>query len=160
MKKVLFILSIVLLSACGFRPMFTGQTTDIYVEPISGINGIELRNELWAKFGNQYGPDATYTLKVQLNAPQTQYKALEQTGDAAWQEVSLTASYTLWHNGKQIASGSDRASESYPFVSYLVASNASYNNAVKNVIRTLSGQISTHVIAETYKYEEQKHTGK
>ena len=28
-----------------------------------------------------------------------------------------------------------------------------YNNAVKNVIRTLSEQISARVIAETYKYE-------
>ena len=154
MKKIICILSLVLLSGCGFQPMFRNQTTDIYVAPISGINGIELRNELWAKFGNQYTPDATYKLKVQLNTPRTKYKALEQTGDATWQEVSLNATYTLWHNDKQIATGSDSASESYPFVSYLVASNASYNNAVKNVIRTLSEQISARVITETYKYEQ------
>ena len=133
--------------------MYSGQTTDVYIKPISGINGIELRNALWAEFGGQYGPDATYTLDVQLYAPSTQYKALEQTGDAAWQEVSLTATYTLTHNNKQIASGSERAAESYPFVSYLVASNASYNNAIKNVIRTLSEQISSRVITETYKFE-------
>ena len=133
--------------------MYSGQTTDVYIKPISGINGIELRNALWAEFGGQYGPDATCTLDVQLYAPSTQYKALEQTGDAAWQEVSLTATYTLTHNNKQIASGSERAAESYPFVSYLVASNASYNNAIKNVIRTLSEQISSRVITETYKFE-------
>jgi hypothetical protein len=159
MKKILIILSVMFLSGCGFTPMYNGQTTDIYIAPISGINGIELRNELWARFGNQYDPDATYTLKIQLNSPQTQYKALEQTGDATWQEVSLVANYTLWYGDKQIASGNDRASESYPFVSYLVASNASYNNAVKNVIRTLSDQISARIIAETYKYE-QKNTVK
>lgn len=153
MKKILFVLSCVILSSCGFIPMYSGQTTDIYIKPISGINGIELRNALWAEFGGQYGPDATYTLDVQLHAPSTQYKALEQTGDAAWQEVSLTATYTLTHNNKQIASGSERAAESYPFVSYLVASNASYNNAIKNVIRTLSEQISSRVITETYKFE-------
>jgi hypothetical protein len=153
MKKILFVLSCIVLSSCGFIPMYSGQTTDIYVAPISGINGIELRNALWAEFGGQYGTDATYTLDIQLHAPNTQYKALEQTGDAAWQEVSLTATYTLKHNNKQIASGSERAAESYPFVSYLVASNASYNNAVKNAIRTLSEQISSRVIAETYKFE-------
>ena len=159
MKKILLTLSVLMLSACGFVPMYRGQTTDIYVAPISGINGIELRNALWAEFGNQYGTDATYTLTVHLSTPQTRYKALEQTGDAAWQEVSLTANYTLSHDGKTISSGSERASESYPFVSYLVASNASYNNAIKNVISTLSGQISSRVIAETYKYE-QKNTDK
>ena len=153
MKKILFILATAVLTSCGFTPMYSGKTTDIYVAPISGIDGIELRNALWAEFGNQYEEDATYTLNVKLNTPQTQYKALEQTGDAAWQEVSLTANYVLKHGNTEIASGSERAAESYPFVSYLVDSNASYNNAVKNVIRTLSEQISAHVIAETYKYE-------
>ena len=153
MKKFFIILSITIMTACGFQPMFTGQTTDIYVAPINGINGIELRNALWTEFGNQYTPDAKYTLSVQLHDPTTRYKALTQTGDAEWQEISLSATYTLTQNGKKIASGSENAAESYAFVSYLVASNASYNNAVKNVIRTLSEKISTRVIAETYKNE-------
>ena len=153
MKKIFIILFTAILTSCGFIPMYSEQTTDIYVAPISGINGIELRNALWAEFGNQYGPDATYTLNIQLNAQQPPYTALERTGDAAWQEISLPATYTLKHNDNQIANGSEHAAESYPFVSYLVASNASYNNAVKNVIRTLSEQISTRIIAETYKYE-------
>ena len=132
--------------------MFSGQDTNIYVAPISGINGIDLRNSLWSEFGGQYGPDATYRLDVNLKSPVTQYKALEQTGDATWQEISLTASYVLSHNGKQIATGTERAAESYTFVRYLVASNASYNNAVQNTIRVLAEKISTRAIAETYKY--------
>lgn len=132
--------------------MFTGTDMDIYVSPISGINGIDLRNALWARFGGQREPNATYTLSVKLNEPVTQYKALEQTGDATWQEISLTASYVLSHNGKQIATGTERAAESYTFVRYLVASNASYNNAVQNTIRVLAEKISTRAIAETYKY--------
>ena len=132
--------------------MFTGTDMDIYVSPISGINGIDLRNALWARFGGQREPDAKYTLSVKLNEPVTQYKALEQTGDATWQEISLTASYVLSHNGEQIATGTERAAESYTFVRYLVASNASYNNAVQNTIRVLAEKISTRAIAETYKY--------
>ncbi len=151
MKKVLFILFMFVAAGCGFRPMFSGQDTNIYVAPISGINGIELRNALWAKFGNRYGSDAEYSLVVKLNEPVTTYKALQVTGDATWQEVSLSASYTLTQSGKTIATGSERAAESYTFESYLVASNASYNNAVKNAIRTLSEKISTRIIAETYK---------
>ncbi len=152
MKKILLCLIALCTSACGFKPMFSGQDMDIYVAPISGINGIDLRNALWAKFGGQRAPDATYTLTVSLSDPTTQYKALEQTGDATWQEISLTAHYVLSHNGVKIASGTERASESYTFVRYLVASNASYNNAVQNTIAVLADKIGARTIAETYKY--------
>ena len=135
--------------------MFSGTDTDIYVAPISGINGIDLRNALWARFGGQREPSATYTLNVRLENPVTQYKALQQTGDADWQEISLTASYTLLYGDRQIASGTERAAESYTFVRYLVASNASYNNAVQNAIRVLAEKISTRAIAETYEHSHE-----
>jgi hypothetical protein len=155
MKKIIFTLFVLFLTGCGFRPMYSGTSTDIYVTPISGINGIDLRNALWAKFGGQHSSDAKYTLIVDLDEPVTQYKALEQTGDATWQEVSLIAKYSLLYDGKQIASGTERVAESYTFVSYLVASNAAYNNAVQNAIRVLSEEISARAIAETYKYENE-----
>lgn len=152
MKKILLFFVFLGLIGCGFKPMFSGQDTDIYVEPISGIDGIELRNALWAKFGGQREPGAKCTLNVDLSTPNTQYKAIERTGDAAWQEVSLTAKYTLMCDGKQIATGTEMAAESYTFVRYLVASNASYNNAVKNTINVLAEKISARTIAETYKH--------
>ena len=154
MKKFLLVLFLVVLSACGFSPMFHGQDTDIYVSPISGISGIDLRNALWAKFGGQHDSDAKYTLNVTLNSPSTRYKALERTGDATWQEVSLSASYKLMYNGRVIASGRETSSESYTIVPYLVASNASFNNAQQNAIRVLADKISSRVIAETYKYSD------
>ena len=155
MKKILLILLLMAVTACGFQPVFSGDDTDIYVTPISGINGIDLRNALWARFGGQRESDAAYTLTVRLQDPVTQYKALEQTGDATWQEISLTATYTLSHNGAEIASGTERAAESYTFVRYLVASNASYNNAVQNTIRVLAEKIGTRAIVETRKYSQE-----
>ena len=153
MKKILFTVIVMGLGACGFKPMFSGQDTDIYVAPISGINGIDLRNALWAEFGGQRDEGAKYVLNVELAKPLTQYKAIEQTGDATWQEVSLSARYTLSQNGVIIASGTESAAESYTFVQYLVASNASYNNAVQNTIRVLAEKIGTRTIAETYKQD-------
>lgn len=129
--------------------MFSGTNTDIYVPPISGINGIELRNRLNAQFGGQHDATAPYTLTVTLGNPTTQYKALEKTGDATWQEIRLTATYVLTSGDEKIASGSETASESYTFVRYLVASNASYNNAVQNIIQVLATKIGTRAIAET-----------
>ncbi|MBP5485850.1 MAG: hypothetical protein J6Y07_04050 [Alphaproteobacteria bacterium] len=153
MKKYLLILF--MLFGCGFRPMFAESNTDIYVPAISGINGIELRNALNTKFGGQKGPDAPYTLTVTLKDPQTKYKALEPTGAATWQEIRLTAKYALTHDGKTISKGTEVASESYTFVRYLVAANASYNNAVANTITVLADKISTRAIADVSKYESE-----
>jgi hypothetical protein len=150
MKKLLMFL---LLAGCGFYPMYSGHNTDIYVAPIrSGANGIELRNALNNKFGGQKGAEAPYTLDVSLSEPTTQYKALDKTGVATWQEVILTAKYTLKAGDNVIASGTEKASESYSFVQYLVAANASYNNAVSNTILVLSEKIGNRAIAEVYKH--------
>ena len=151
MKKILLLLIAFCISGCGFQPMFSGQNTDIYVYPISGINGIDLRNALWAKFGGQHTADSEYSLRIELSAPNNNYKAREQTGDATWQEVSLTAKYQLLRQGKVIASGTETSSESYTFVRYLVASNASYNNAIQNTIQVLAEKIGARAIIETHK---------
>ncbi|MBO4480613.1 MAG: hypothetical protein J5742_03260 [Alphaproteobacteria bacterium] len=153
MKKYLCCL---MLCACGFTPMFSGENTDIYVPAISGINGIELRNALNSKFGGQKDATAPYTLTVSLRNPTTKYKALEPTGDATWQEIQLKADYTLQHGDETIASGTEVASESYTFVRYLVAANASYNNAVTNTITVLADKIGTRAIADVAAYERKK----
>ena len=150
MKKLILFL---MLAACSFKPVFSGGDTDIYVAPISGINGIELRNSLNTQFGGIHEQNAKYTLIVDLSEPQTQYKAFERAGDAVWQEVRLNASYVLKQGDKEIASSSESAAESYTFVRYLVAANASYNNAVMNTIHQLSDKISMRVISEIQKQE-------
>lgn len=148
MKKIILFL---LLASCGFQPMYVNQDMDIYVAPISGINGIELRNNLNSKFGGQKAPDAAYSLTVNLKEPVTRYKGIEDTGDATWQEITLRAEYTLKYNGEVIAHGTETASESYSFVKYLVAANASYNSAVQNSIKVLAEKISMRTIAETHR---------
>lgn len=148
MKKFVLLLCLV---GCSFKPVFSGDDTDVFVAPISGINGIELRNSLNAKFGGVHDENAKYTLVVSLQEPVTQYKALEKTGDATWQEIKLNAHYVLKQGDKEIASGNESVSESYTFVRYLVASNASYNSAVNNTIHVLSDKISMRVITETKK---------
>lgn len=148
MKKLVVLL---LLCGCGFRPMFSGTDNDIYVEKITGINGIELRNALNAKFGGVHDTNAKYKLVVTLNEPTSTYKGLDTTGTATWQAIKLIAKYDLYAGETKIASGTESASESYTFVQYLVAANASYNNAVQNAVSVLADNIGTRAIAETQK---------
>lgn len=148
MKKLVVLL---LLCGCGFRPMFSGTDNDIYVEKITGINGIELRNALNAKFGGVHDTNAKYKLVVTLNEPTSTYKGLDTTGTATWQAIKLTAKYDLYAGETKIASGTESAAESYTFVQYLVAANASYNNAVQNAVSVLADNIGARAIAETQK---------
>jgi hypothetical protein len=148
MNRIKKYLIVLILSACGFMPMYSDKQINVLVAPITGTNGIDLRNALNAKFGNVGNETSKYKLEVKLNEPITRYKALQTTGDATWQEVELRASYTLTFNEKIIAKGTEVASESYTFVRYLVAANASYNNAVQNTIKVLSEKIGSRVIAE------------
>lgn len=147
MKKYFLLLFLGFLTACGFTPMYSGRDLDIYVAPINGTNGIDLRNALNAKFGDVNERDAKYTLVVSLEDPITTYKAIQATGDATWQEVQLRATYVLKTDGKEVACGNESASESYTFVRYLVAANASYNNAVQNSITVLADKIGVRVMA-------------
>lgn len=148
MKKYFLILLVTIVTACGFSPMYSDKKIDVYVATISGTNGIDLRNALNARFGTTNDATAKYKLTVKLEEPSTRYKAIQSTGDATWQEVQLRASYTLTEGDKTIATGHETASESYTFVRYLVAANASYNNAVQNTITVLADKIGSRVIAE------------
>ena len=150
MKKIITLL---LLSGCGFTPMFSGNDTDIYVDKIGGINGIELRNALNAKFGGAHDMSSPYKLVVKLSEPVRVYKGLDTTGTATWQAIKLNAHYDLYAGDNVIASGNESASESYTFVRYLVAANASYNNAVQNAISVLADKISSRTISETSKHK-------
>ncbi|MCQ2574650.1 MAG: LPS assembly lipoprotein LptE [Alphaproteobacteria bacterium] len=144
MKKILLFL---MLAACGFQPMYSTDTVQsIYVAPISGTSGIDLRNSLNAKFGSSNNEASKYTLQVVLQQPQKTYKALDDTGSATWQEIKMNASYTLKDGDKVLVSGKESASESYTFVKYLVASDASYNNAISNTIQSLADKISMRVL--------------
>ena len=160
MKK-LFTLCVLcsVLASCGFSPMYskelTTETEQIYIETISGTNGIDLRNALKARLGTDNSAVPKYVLKINMNKPDTIYKAIQITGVASWQEVRLRANYTLTdaETGEKLVTAADTASESYNFVPDMVASQASYNNAVQNAIRILADRIEMRVNTKLNNYK-------
>lgn len=159
MKKVFAVFSLLfVVCSCGFTPMYSDElsakTSEIWVAPISGTNGIDLRNALRARLGDKdTEATAKYSLNIDLKDPDTIFKGLQKTGDATWQEVRMTASYTLKENanGHVLVKGTEVASESYTFVRDLVAAQASQTNAVQNTLRLLSDKIGTRVAAAVAK---------
>ncbi len=159
MKKVFAVCSLLFaVCSCGFTPMYSDElsakTGDIWVAPVSGTNGIDLRNALRARLGDRNEEStAKYSLNIDLKDPYTNFKGLQKTGDATWQEVRMTASYTLKENasGRVLVKGTEVASESYTFVRDLVAAQASQTNAAQNTLRLLSDKIGTRVAAAVAK---------
>jgi len=154
MKKIglFFCAAGVLFSAgCGFEPVFSdnqrlgAKTRDIYIAPISGTNGIDLRNRLIVAWNTPSNEGARYTLTVSLANPTTVYKGLQRSGAATWEEVKLEASWTLSENGAVIAKSHETASESYTFVSDLISANAAKTTAISNAINSIGDKIEMKV---------------
>ncbi|MDR0448864.1 MAG: hypothetical protein LBG89_00170 [Rickettsiales bacterium] len=153
MKKLVFVLAL-LVSACGFEPMYSSNDGRdqldymVHVAPISGTDGIELRNRLRSKL-NPFGEPAAplYKLNVKLLPKDNFLKGVQRTGDATWQEIRLTASYELIDaaTGKIILSNSESVSESYTFVQNLVAADSAAASATSSAIRILSDKIAGRV---------------
>ncbi|MDR3208336.1 MAG: hypothetical protein LBT45_00635 [Rickettsiales bacterium] len=155
MKKFPLLAScLLLLSSCGFSPMYSDnaalqkELADIYIAPIAGTNGIGLRNRLILAWNTANETAAKYHLSVKLNEPETIYKGLQRSGDATWEEVRIRAAWELKSGGKTIAKSSETASESYTFVSDLVSANASKISAIDNAIQEIGNQIELKVNAK------------
>lgn len=153
MKKVILVFA-VLLSACGFTPMYSDNSGDsktleysVNILPIPGTDGVELRNKLRSNlnpFGEAKNPD--YNLQVSLSTG-GRLKGIQRTGDATWQEIIVSANYSLTDaaTGKELLKNSDAVSESYTFVENLVAANSASAAATASAIRILSDKISARV---------------
>ena len=156
MKKVISIFALLfpLLAGCGFVPMYSeshvlkAELADIYIAPIAGTNGIDLRNHLILNWNTSNIEGAKYTLHVDLREPQTFLKGLQRTGDATWEEVRVTATWRLSRDGETVAQSTETAAESYTFVADLVAAAASRANATRNAIRVIGNRITMKVNAK------------
>ena len=152
--KQLLILCALWAAGCGFVPMYSdnrglqAELNDIYIAPIAGTNGIDLRNHLILNWNTVNEPGQKYELRVKLAEPVTIYKGLQRSGDATWEEVRVTASWTLSSDGRVIAGATETASESYTFVSDLVSANASRISATQNVIQSIGNKIEMRVNAK------------
>ncbi len=113
-----------LLSACGFHPLYgglnsamSGTLATIYVEPVQDRIGYELRNEMIDLLDGPGTPrGAAYRLKLQLTET-TQGVALQadpQTSTITRYNDTLKVTYTLTDmSGKMVTSGTETGLSAY-----------------------------------------------
>lgn len=104
MKKIwLLLLALFGLSACGFTPLYANDPeiretlSRIYIEPIDGVAGIKLRNQIETKLFKTRATrklDPLYTLKVKLSSKEKEM-AIRPDETATLISSTHTADITL-----------------------------------------------------------------
>ncbi len=147
---------VLLLGACGFRPMMGGDSTDgavagkmatVEVAEIKDRSGQKMRNLLIDRFYQDRRPSsAEYRLDVVLTTGE-QSLAIEKDASASRVQWTATATYRLVHipTGKVVLQGNSRAVPGYNVSYYQWASFVSQENALDRGIDYISDEIRTRV---------------
>jgi LPS-assembly lipoprotein len=154
MRGLLTLALILLLSACGLRPLYSGgeggvvsqALRSVDVAPIDGKAGWLMRNALNDRLGRDRGTPAVYRLEVELDDQITGFGV--RRDDAITRERrTLRARYRLVEAGKgtvvlDATAGSDAGID---VVSSEYATVAAENSALERLSQTLADQMVARI---------------
>jgi len=147
---------VLLLGACGFRPMMGDDRVDgtvsqrlasVEIAEIKERSGQKMRNMLIDRLYHERRPVAPeYRLEVMLDAGE-QSLAIEKDATASRAQWTATATYRLVHigSGKVVLQGASRSVPGYNISYYQWASFVSQDSALERGIEYLSDDIKTRV---------------
>lgn len=147
---------VLLLGACGFRPMMGDDRADgavserlgtVEVAEIKDRAGQKMRNMLIDRFDHERRPvKPEYRLEVMLDAGE-QSLAIQKDATASRAQWTATATYRLVHiaSGKVVLQGASRSEPGYHISYYQWASFVSQDSALERGIEYLCDDIKTRV---------------
>ena len=155
--KLIGILLISLLTACGFRPMYgsNGETTSalrqdlaaVFVETIPERSGQVLRNRLIEQLGFGNDPVApSYTFSVQL-VEAISALGIREDATSSYGRLTITARYILTDTatGKPILTDTTRAFSGFPIVDSEYAALTAQRDARQKVLQQLAETLARRV---------------
>ena len=150
MKK-LFLISFLLLSACGFSPLYKKVSTQegnvpVKVSPIPDQYGFAMRQIIQNKLGNS--SNSQYTLNVSAPFFSTWDQTIDDKNFATMMGISGSVSYTLIENKthKEILNSSTSLTSSYSVVKDPYATTVAERKVKKELAEQLAEQVSLHVL--------------
>ena len=150
MKK-LFLISFLLLSACGFSPLYKEASTQegnvpVKVAPIPDQYGFAMRQIIQNKLGNS--SDSQYTLNVSAPSFSTWDQTIDDKNFATMMGISGSVSYTLIENKthKEILNSSTSLTSSYSVVKDPYATTVAERKVKKELSEQLAEEVSLHVL--------------
>ncbi|MDB5477507.1 MAG: hypothetical protein JWM96_2 [Alphaproteobacteria bacterium] len=144
------------LTACGFHPLyqntntFAGQETvlnDIEITDISGVNGLDLRNNLIDRFYNNGRPDnACYTLNIMLEELGRNI-VIQKNDTTTRAQLVLRANYRLLDNEtrQEVDSGTIRAVSSYNLLPSHYTTLVTQSDARDMAVRELADKMTSRI---------------
>jgi LPS-assembly lipoprotein len=150
--RILFFIFIgILLSGCGFKPLYGNHTIGtassnflhIEINSIKDRDGQQLRNELIRRlYGGNQRLAAIYRLKTELNESKSSL-AVQKSAFATRGNLVKTANFSLIRtdSGASDFNGASRVTVSYNILSSEFASLLSEKNARERAVRELSEDI-------------------
>lgn len=157
----LLLLTTTLLQACGFRPLYNHNTTDlshIHISIIPEHIGQQLRSLLFQNFYTNNPPqNFLYRLTIQPLKPQITTTSIQQNNTPVRRILNITVHYTLstFNNKNNILlSDTYTASTHYnlsqkPFVNYTTQNNAIQQNLL-NIQHYISSSLSLWLKVNTH----------
>ena len=158
MKKTLFTLAACLLvSACGFKPMYSSnnpapdlsaELAQIEISNIPNQSGQYLRNALIDKFyPDAYPTNAAYSLKVSPIQEKIIDLDITKTSDATRAQLHLKTQITLTDNsnGEAVLTRKLSSISSYNVLTSEFATRVSAQNTRENALDDLASQIELQI---------------
>lgn len=158
--NILFLLFF--LSGCSFSPLYlensdhnvTAQTALIQIEPINGVLGYPLKNQLNTKLQIDDNETPRYRLAIQLSEQVVGDLGIQKTNISTRSRLILTAKYTLKDikTNKTLVNSKTKASGSYNLTtgySTLVAKD----QMAQNLAKIVADNISIHILMYFKKQE-------
>ena len=150
MKKIL-LLSFLLLSACGFSPLYKEASTSagnvpVKVAPIPDQYGFAMRQIILDRLGNN--SDTQYTLTVSAPAFSSWDQTIDDKNFATMMGITGYSHYILTDNKthKEILNSTTSLNSSYSVVKDPYATTVAERKVKKELANQLAEQISLHVL--------------
>ena len=153
-RSVPALVLMLLLGACGFRPMhgerendatIASQLAAVEIGVIKDRTGQQMRNMLIDRFYSDSRPAAAqYKLEVSIDASQEQL-AVQQNSSTSRSQWTVTATYRLIHvaTGRVMFQANSRAMPGFNASNYQFASYVSETGALERAMEYLAGEIKT-----------------
>ncbi len=161
MKKNIYgivLTGFLLLSGCGFRPLYGFQTNpevirksaQIEVEPVVGDGGYQMGLILKEKLNpNTLSLPKKYQLKAVIDKPSFYDQSIQGDNFASLEKMTLTVHYTLTdiESKTVLVSSSSTLSGSYNIIQEPYATITAKEKTYQNLVQALSNEIVLHMMA-------------
>ena len=140
-----------LISGCGFSTINGSavKTPPVTVKPIDGHLGQLLRSSLEDRFSSSKATSegSPYVLNVVLEQAELGRQAIQKDATPTRIVVSMTANYTLTHEGKEVLSNRSSFRASSNIVDNPFATYTSSKTSEERLVQLIANDISTRLVA-------------